>query len=152
MTQGAHGTVTFTATSVTFTPTANYNGSIPSHYTISARRRRQRHRDRQCDDHPANDAPDAVNDAATTAEDTAKTITVLSNDTDPENDSLSVTAVTQGAHGTVTFTTVAPSRLTPAANYNGSIPSPTPSPTATAAPPPAPFRSASRRSTTLPTR
>ncbi len=60
-----------------------------------------------------------MNDAATTAEDTAKTITVLSNDTDPENDSLSVTAVTQGAHGSVTFTASSVT-FTPAANYNGS--------------------------------
>ncbi len=48
-----------------------------------------------------NDAPVAVNDSATTDEDTPITITVLANDTDIENDSLTITAVTQGANGSV---------------------------------------------------
>jgi VCBS repeat-containing protein len=40
-----------------------------------------------------NDAPDAVDDAATTHDDTAVTIAVLDNDTDPDLDSLSVVMV-----------------------------------------------------------
>ena len=47
-------------------------------------------------------------------------ITVLANDNsgpDP-GETLAVTAVTQGAHGTVTFTATGVS-YTPAANYNG---------------------------------
>ena len=34
MTQGAHGSVTFTATGVSYTPAANYNGADSFTYTI----------------------------------------------------------------------------------------------------------------------
>jgi hypothetical protein len=49
-----------------------------------------------------NRPPDAVNDAATTQENTPVTINVLANDTDPDGNSLSVVSVTQGGHGAVT--------------------------------------------------
>ena len=40
---------------------------------------------------PVNDAPVAANDAVSTDEDTAVTIDVLANDSDPENDQLTIT-------------------------------------------------------------
>jgi hypothetical protein len=51
----------------------------------------------------ANSPPDAVDDSVTILEDSgANTIDVLANDTDPNSgDTLTVTAVTQGTHGTV---------------------------------------------------
>lgn len=50
-----------------------------------------------------NDAPVAQNDMANTPQDTAVTINVRSNDTDPDtNDTLTITAVTQGSKGSVT--------------------------------------------------
>jgi hypothetical protein len=53
----------------------------------------------------ADDAPGAVDDARTVAEDSgATTFTVLSNDTDPEGDAISVTGVTQPSNGAVTST------------------------------------------------
>ncbi|MCA9103160.1 MAG: tandem-95 repeat protein, partial [Planctomycetales bacterium] len=48
-----------------------------------------------------NEAPMANDDMATTAEDVAVTITVLDNDSDPEDDMLSVMSTTDPAHGTV---------------------------------------------------
>ena len=56
--------------------------------------------------HPAstaavNDPPTAVDDSATTDEDTPVTIAVLDNDSDPvEGDTLTVTAAGSAAHGT----------------------------------------------------
>jgi len=51
----------------------------------------------------ANDGPTAVDDTGSTDEDSAVTIDVLANDTDPDtSDVLSVSAVTQGSHGSVT--------------------------------------------------
>jgi VCBS repeat-containing protein len=47
------------------------------------------------------DAPDAVDDADTTPEETAVTISVLTNDSDPEGDVISITGITQGTNGTV---------------------------------------------------
>jgi hypothetical protein len=49
-----------------------------------------------------NDAPVANDDSASTDEDTPVTIYVLANDTDVEDDTLTVESVTQPAHGTVT--------------------------------------------------
>src|SRR5690242_21492726 len=73
-----------------------------------------------------NDAPDAVDDSATVDEDTSNNaINVLANDTDadnltaPFNAGLTVIAVTQGTHGSVTFTASGVS-YTPAPNYFGS--------------------------------
>jgi hypothetical protein len=50
-----------------------------------------------------NAPPNAVNDADTTSPATAVTINVLANDTDPENDPLTLTGLTQPANGTVTI-------------------------------------------------
>jgi hypothetical protein len=65
-----------------------------------------------------NRAPTAVMDTVTTAYNTALTINAISNDTDPENDTLTVTANTQPSHGTVSragnvFT------YTPTTGYSG---------------------------------
>src|SRR6185295_17888889 len=72
-----------------------------------------------------NDTPDAVDDSATFDEDTSNnSINVLANDTDadnltaPFNAGLTVIAVTQGTHGSVTFTAGGVS-YTPAPNYYG---------------------------------
>jgi VCBS repeat-containing protein len=50
---------------------------------------------------PVNDPPVAIDDAATTDDDTAVVIDVLANDTDADGDVLSVNLFTQGANGTV---------------------------------------------------
>ena len=113
---------------LTFTPNANYNGPATFDYTVS---------DGNLTDTgtvsitvtPVNDAPVATDDTATTDEDTPITIDVLDNDTDVDNDDLTITQVagqdiaidetvevtngqvTLNANGTLTFT--------PDANYNG---------------------------------
>jgi Ca2+-binding RTX toxin-like protein len=114
-TQPAHGTVTGTGPNVTYTPAANYNG--PDSFTFKAN-------DGTVDSNvatisitvtPVNDAPVASSQSVTTAEDTAKNITLGANDV--EGDSLTY-SYTQPVHGTVTGT--GPNvTYTPAANYNG---------------------------------
>jgi hypothetical protein len=64
-------------------------------------------------------APLAVNDSATTNEDTPVNINVLANDSDPDGDTLTVTAVTQGAHGAVTINPDKTVRYAPAQDYFG---------------------------------
>ncbi|HWW76673.1 MAG TPA: tandem-95 repeat protein, partial [Pyrinomonadaceae bacterium] len=118
VTQGAHGSVANNGTSVSYTPAANYNGPDSFGYTIS-------------DGHggiatatvnitvtAVNDDPTANNDSVTTDEDTAVTHNVLGNDSDVDGDTLSIASVTQGAHGSVTFSG-GDVTYTPAANYNG---------------------------------
>ncbi len=67
----------------------------------------------------SNHSPVAVTDTLTTAEDTAGPVSVLTNDTDADSDTLTVTGKTNGAHGTVSCTAVGVCTYTPAANYNG---------------------------------
>ncbi len=68
---------------------------------------------------PTNDGPVAVADAATTAEDTAVSIAVLTNDSDLDGDTLTVSAATTPAHGTAAVNPDGTITYTPAANYNG---------------------------------
>ena len=68
---------------------------------------------------PPNAAPDAVDDAASFEVNSGlHTIAVLANDTDPDSDALTVTAVTQGAHGVVANNGISVS-YTPNANFIG---------------------------------
>lgn len=66
-----------------------------------------------------NAAPVATDDAATTEEDTAVTVNVLTNDQDADGDQLTVTAVTQGANGSVVVGGDNTVTYTPNANFNG---------------------------------
>src|SRR5207244_3575371 len=67
-----------------------------------------------------NDAPVAVNDAVTTAEDTAVSGNVLANDTDVDaGTTLTASLAASPAHGTVTLAANGAFTYTPAANYNG---------------------------------
>ncbi|MEP6340822.1 Ig-like domain-containing protein, partial [Parasphingorhabdus sp.] len=65
-----------------------------------------------------NPAPTAVNDSAVTDEDTAVDVTVLTNDTDPDGDPLTVTMAT-ALNGTVTIATDGTLTYVPDANFNG---------------------------------
>src|SRR2546430_437660 len=69
-----------------------------------------------------NDAPVAVNDGYTTAEDTALNVAapgVLANDSDVDGDTLSAVLVSQPTHGSLTLNSNGSFSYVPAANYNG---------------------------------
>src|SRR5213076_1480574 len=69
-----------------------------------------------------NDAPLAVNDSYSTAEDTALNLAapgVLANDSDVDGDTLSAVLVSQPTHGSLTLNTNGSFSYLPAANYNG---------------------------------
>jgi hypothetical protein len=130
VTQGANGSVTFTATDVTYTPNANFNGADSFTYEACDDGTTNGVADPMCDTATVNitvtevnDDPIADDDSATVAEDGSVTTLVLGNDsTGPANESaqtLTVTAVTQGTDGTVTFTATDVT-YTPDADYNGS--------------------------------
>jgi len=124
----ANGTVVNNATSVSYTPNANYCNSQPGGtpdtftYTINGGSQATVSVTVSC----ADDPPVAVNDSATVAEDAgANTIGVLSNDTDIDGGPKSVTAVGTAANGTVVNNATSVS-YTPNANYCNSQPGGTP--------------------------
>jgi VCBS repeat-containing protein len=113
----AHGMLTFGSDgSFTYTPNANYNGADSFSYKAN---------DGTADSNVAavsitvnavNDAPVASGQSVSTAEDTAKNITLAANDV--ESSSLTYTVVSSPAHGTLSGT--APNlTYTPNANYSG---------------------------------
>jgi subtilisin family serine protease len=67
----------------------------------------------------APDSPIAVDDIATTPEDTAIDVSVLANDTDGDGDSLSVTGVGSGVKGTPTINGDGTVHFVPSPNANG---------------------------------
>ena len=69
---------------------------------------------------PVQNPPVAVNDYADTDENTSVTISVLDNDTDPDNDALTVTDVTSGQYGTVVINNDNTITYTPGDNFSGS--------------------------------
>ena len=85
--------------------------------------------------------PNAVNDAALSVPESAgaTALAVMANDTDPDGDTLTIIAKTNGAHGTVAITGGGTGlTYNPTSCTTGPTPSPTPSATATAAPTPRP--------------
>ncbi|OOC11734.1 hypothetical protein BM451_20070, partial [Dickeya dadantii] len=81
---------------LTYTPNANFNGSDTISYTVSDGHGGTATATVAVTITPVNDAPVAANDSATTAEDTPVTVNVLSNDSDVDGDSLTVTAASAG--------------------------------------------------------
>ncbi|EAT15688.1 tandem-95 repeat protein [Desulfuromonas acetoxidans] len=116
-----NGTVTLNDNgSVTYTPNENYNGDDSFTYTISDGQGGTDTATVYITVEPANDPPDAVNDATTTDEDTSVIIPVLNNDTDLDGDTLSVENVTQGQNGQVQINEDGTVTYTPNENFNGS--------------------------------
>jgi YD repeat-containing protein len=120
-TNGASGTVTINSgASLTYTPNVGFSGLDSFTYTIS---------DGQGGTDTAtvsmtvsaatNQPPNAVNDSITTPQNVAKTFDPRTNDSDPEGNPLSVSAKTNGAHGTVVINSGVSLTYTPASGYSG---------------------------------
>jgi VCBS repeat-containing protein len=119
-TDGAHGTVVINPdNTVTYTPDANYNGSDNFTYTASDGLGGNTVGTVNVTINPVNDPPVAVSDSANTTQDVPVTIPVLVNDTDVENDPLSVTGTTNPVHGTVVINPDNTVTYTPASGYSG---------------------------------
>jgi VCBS repeat-containing protein len=123
--QPSHGTLTFNSSgSFSYTPATNYNGSDSFTYQAS---------DGQTSsgtatvtilvDPPVNDAPVAVDDSYSTAEDTTLNVAapgVLANDSDVEGDVLSPVLISGPGHGTLTLNGDGSFSYSPALDCNGS--------------------------------
>lgn len=118
----ANGTVVLnTATgSFTYTPSTGFSGSDSFVVTVSDGRGGTATSTIGIGVQAVNSAPTAMDDTATTTQDTAVTVAVRGNDTDPDGDSLTVTGVTQGANGSVVIDAVTGHPIyTPNAGFTG---------------------------------
>lgn len=117
----AHGTVVINQNgTVTYTPAANYSGPDSFTYTLSDGQGGTSTGTVSITVTPANDAPVGVADSATTNQDEAVVINVLSNDTDIDSSTLSVSGIINGpAHGAVVINQNGTITYTPTNGYYG---------------------------------
>jgi hypothetical protein len=121
-TQGAHGTVSLGAGTLTYTPNDGFAGTDSFTYSIEDGRGGSAGATVtvKVEASVTNQPPVAIDDDATTLENTAVTIAVLSNDWDPDNDSLDVASVTSAANGEVRVHADGTLTYTPHKRFKGS--------------------------------
>jgi large repetitive protein len=116
----ANGTVSCTAGgSCTYTPEAHWHGDDSFDYTVADGRGGSDTGTVTVTVTSVNDAPVAVDDSLTVAEDAQAQVDVLLNDSDVEGDALSVTGSTNGAHGAVSCLPDGTCTYVPVADYAG---------------------------------
>ena len=121
VTQPTNGSVVINADeTVSYTPASNFNGSDSFGYTVSDGQGGTEAATVTVSVTPIEDAPIAVDDSAITSPNVAVIIDVLSNDEDPDGDSLTVNSVTQPANGSVGMNPDETLSYTPMSNFNGS--------------------------------
>ena len=122
-TQPANGTVIDNGDgSFTYTPDADYHGADAFSYTVADPTGATQTATVNLTIDPANDAPVALDDSQSTAEDTSLVITaadLLANDSDVDGDALAITGFTQPANGTVIDNGDGSFTYTPDADYTG---------------------------------
>jgi uncharacterized protein (TIGR03382 family) len=114
----AHGTAVIDGTQVRYTPAANYNGPDSFTYTLTDGNGTTATATVTVTVTGVDDAPTAVDDTATVAEDGNVLVDVLANDTNLVDLPVAVTAVSTPAHGTAVIVGTQV-RYTPAADYSG---------------------------------
>ena len=119
--QPASGSLTLNANgSFTYTPNANFNGTDSFTYTARDGTSVSNVATVTIAVNAVNDAPVAVNDAATTPEETAVSGNVLTNDTDVDaGTTLTATLVANASNGTATLGSDGAFTYTPNANFSG---------------------------------
>jgi DNA/RNA endonuclease G (NUC1) len=121
-----HGTLALAAGQITYSPAPDFNNTAHFAYRVCDDGMTSGSPDPQCADAtvtvtvtPVNDAPAAAADTLLTDEDMPATLDVRANDSDVDGDALSVSAVTQGAHGSVNVGGDGTLTYTPAPDFNG---------------------------------
>ena len=105
--------------SFTYTPTANFHGNDGFTYEVSDGQGGTDQAAVSLTVTSVNDPPVAVDDSATTNEDNAVVIAVLTNDTDVEGSSLSVVPGSGPANGSLVFNPNGTVTYTPNSDFNG---------------------------------
>lgn len=116
VTDPANGSVSHDGATVTYTPASGFTGVDSFYYSISDGFGGS---DLAQVTVTVNGSPDAGDDAASMFEDQSVTISVLSNDSDPNGDALRVVAVGSPRHGSAAVNPDGSIVYTPAADFNG---------------------------------
>ncbi len=106
--------------SMTFTPDANFNGTIEFSYVAQDADGDTASATITFTVNPVDDATVVANDSVTVDEDNAVIIDVLANDSDIDSPKSPVASITQGANGSVSINPDGTLTYTPKANFNGS--------------------------------
>jgi hypothetical protein len=119
----AGGTATLQNGTVTFTPTLNFNGTASFRYTVSDGQGGTDTAIARWTVRPVNDRPIAEDDSLTGIGEDSGVLTItpsqlLGNDSDVDNDTLTITSVGNATGGTVVLQS-GNVQFTPAADYNG---------------------------------
>jgi YD repeat-containing protein len=117
-TSPAHGSASYTGTSITYTPTTGYAGSDGLSYTISDGAGGTATAAVTITVTSTNHAPVANADSVTTASGSAVTFDPRTNDTDADGNALTVTGATTPSHGSTSYTGTSVS-YTPSSGYSG---------------------------------
>lgn len=114
------GTVTVNPDgTITYTPNQDFNGTDTITYTVTDGNGGSATSTVTVTVNPVNDAPDAVDDTASTGFNTPVTIAVLANDTDVDGDTLAVTGTPTSADGSVVVNGDGTITFTPNAGFIG---------------------------------
>ena len=117
-TSPSHGSIITTQTSISYIPNSGFNGIDSFTYTVSDGNGGTDSAHVTVAVAAVNDPPEAFDDSDSTDEETAVTIPVLANDTDPDGDTLSIQSATRPANGSVVNNETSIT-YTPAPNFNG---------------------------------
>jgi hypothetical protein len=120
VTQPAHGSVTASAGTATYTPVANYFGADTFTYTASDGQGGTATATVHVTVTSVNDAPVAANDMFVINEDETKLLDVRANDSDVDGDTLTIASVTLPQDGTATVQS-GQIRFVPHANFFGNV-------------------------------
>jgi len=121
VTEPSNGSLTGTAPKLRYSPNANFNGSDSFTFKVSDKTADSAIATVSITVKAVNDAPTANDDWVMTQEDRPIVrIDVLANDTDVDNDSLTITTVTQGSNGSLTINADNTLSYAPKADFFGS--------------------------------
>ena len=118
-TNGAHGTVIQDGETLVYTPQADFNGADSFTYVVVDEADNTDTATVTVTVTPVNDAPVALADSLTVAEDGSGLATVLDNDSDVDGDPLSIMSVSNASNGSVSFSATE-IQYTPDSNFSGS--------------------------------
>jgi DNA/RNA endonuclease G (NUC1) len=115
----SHGSVSIVGGQAQYSPAQDFNGSDSFTYVVSDGHGGEATGTVNITVNPVNDNPVAVNDSATTNEDTPVTMNVVANDTDVDGDTRTLQSVGTASHGSVSIVS-GQAQYSPAADFNGS--------------------------------